>query len=57
MGTEIEECDETQLWLELLSDSGLVKNELLKELLQESGELTAIMIASKNSTIKNQRLK
>lgn len=57
MGTEIEECDETQLWLELLSDSGLVKNELLKELLQESGELTAIMTASKNSAIKNQRLK
>lgn len=55
MGTEIEECDETQLWLELLLDSGLVKNELLKELLKESSELTAIMTSSKNSAIKNQQ--
>lgn len=54
MGTEIEECDETQLWLELLSESAIVKSELLSELLKESGELTAIMTASKNSAIKNQ---
>ncbi len=31
MGTEIEECDETQLWLELLTESGLVKKDLIKE--------------------------
>lgn len=54
MGTEIEECDETQLWLELLVDSGLIKPDLVKDLLKESGELTAIMTASKNSAIKNQ---
>ncbi len=54
MGTEIEECDETQLWLELLVESGLVKPELIKDLLKESGELTAIMTASKNSAINNQ---
>lgn len=54
MGTEVEECDETQLWLELLSESDLVKDALIKELLKESGELTAIMTASKNSAIKNQ---
>lgn len=54
MGTEVEECDETLLWLELLLESGLVKAALLKEILQESRELTAIMTASKNSAIKNQ---
>jgi len=54
MGTVIEESDETQLWLELLSESGLLKSELIRELLQESGELTAIMTKSKDSAIKNQ---
>ena len=54
IGTVIEECDETQLWLELLRDAGLVKAELIKELLLEAGELTAIMTSSKSSAIKNQ---
>jgi four helix bundle protein len=54
MGTVVEEADETQLWLELLSESGLVKTELLIGLLKEPGELTAIMTASKSSAIKNQ---
>ncbi|PIR96516.1 MAG: four helix bundle protein [Candidatus Doudnabacteria bacterium CG10_big_fil_rev_8_21_14_0_10_42_18] len=54
MGTEVEECDETQLWLELLIDSGLVKLQLIHDLLKESGELTAIMTKSKGSAIKNQ---
>lgn len=54
MGTVIEECDETQLWLELLIDSGLVISELAKELLQESTELTAIMTSSKGTAIRNK---
>ena len=54
MGTVVEEADETQLWLELLVESNLVKTELIKELLQEAGELTAIMTSSRNSAIKNQ---
>jgi len=54
IGTVIEEADETQFWLELLKESDLVKPEVIKDLLQESGELTAIMTASKNSAIKNQ---
>lgn len=37
IGTVIEECDETQLWLELLRDAGLVKAELIKELLIRGG--------------------
>jgi len=54
MGTEVEECDETQLWLELLIESALVKSDLIKDLLQESAELTAIMTSSRNSAINNQ---
>ena len=54
MGTEVEECDETQLWLELLIESELIKSALIKNLLDECGELTAIMTASRNSAIKNQ---
>jgi four helix bundle protein len=54
IGTVIEECDETQLWLELLGESGLVKIDLIKDLLLEAGELTAIMTSSKNSAINNQ---
>ena len=54
MGTVVEEADETQLWLELLAESDLVKISFIKDLLQEAGELTAIMTASRNSAIKNQ---
>jgi four helix bundle protein len=54
ISTVVEEADETQFWLELLIESGLVKITLVKDLLQEAGELTAIMTASKNSAIRNQ---
>lgn len=55
IGTVVEEADETQLWLELSVKSGLIKSSLIKDLLQEAGELTAIMTASKNSAINNQK--
>lgn len=54
MGTVVEESDETQHWLELLTESGLLKVDLIKDLLQEAGELTAIMTTSRQSAIKNQ---
>lgn len=57
MNIEVEECDESQLWLELLIESGLVKANIIQQLLAESGELTAIMTASRNSAIKNKRIK
>lgn len=55
IGTVVEESDETQLWLELLVESGLIKLSLIKDLLQEAAELTAIMTSSRNSAIKNQK--
>jgi|SRR5215467_1619861 len=46
LGIVLEEADETQFWVELLIDSGVVSPEKLKALLQESGELVAIFVAS-----------
>lgn len=57
LGIVIEEADETSFWIELLNESGMIQKTLVLELLKESNEITAIMVASKNSAIKNQRLK
>ena len=46
IGITIEEADESQHWLELLSEASLVSSERLKPLLQESNELIAILTAS-----------
>jgi four helix bundle protein len=55
LGIVIEEADETAFWLEILIDSGIVKGSQVVDLLNEANELTAIMVASKNSAIKNQK--
>jgi four helix bundle protein len=44
-----EEADESAYWIELLIDSGIVKKELLSEILKEANELTAIFTASGNT--------
>ncbi len=41
-----EELDETIYWLELLTESGLVKANLLDDLLKENNELLKIIISS-----------
>jgi four helix bundle protein len=46
IGIVREEADETQFWLELLRDSGLVKPQSVEPLLKEAMELTAIFTAS-----------
>jgi four helix bundle protein len=55
IGTVVEEADETQFWLEILVESGVVKPELILDLHQEAKELTAIMTASKVTAINNLR--
>lgn len=40
----LQELEETQYWLELLSESGIVPADLLSSLLQEADELTAIIV-------------
>jgi four helix bundle protein len=44
--TALREADETLYWLELLSESGTVKPELLRELVDEAQQLVAILSAS-----------
>jgi len=46
MTTALREADETLYWLELLSESGLVKPELLGEIIDECNQLVAILAAS-----------
>lgn len=50
----LQELEETTYWLELLADSGIVKAELLSELMKEADELTAILVTSAK-TIKARR--
>jgi four helix bundle protein len=49
IGTVEEESDETVLWLELLSEAGIVPAKKLSALLEEANELTAIMAASRKT--------
>jgi four helix bundle protein len=54
-----EECDESLFWLEMILESGLLKeSELLKSLLKEADELTAIFTAiGKTSRMKRRNQK
>ncbi len=49
VGTVVEEADETVFWLELLIETGIVKQEQLENLLIEANELLAIFAASQNT--------
>ncbi len=53
-GTVLEEADESAFWIELLVDSGKLRPDKAKRLLQEANELTAIAISSINTARKNQ---
>jgi four helix bundle protein len=42
----LQELEETQYWLELLMESGIVRRELLTDICEEANELTSILVAS-----------
>jgi len=52
IGIVVEEVDEAVLWLELLTESGIISREKTEELLREARELTAVFAASQR-TAKN----
>lgn len=52
LGIVIEEADESAFWLELIIESGLMKEELINPLLKETNELISIMVSS-SKTAKN----
>jgi four helix bundle protein len=45
----VEESDETLYWLELIQETGMVKAELLRDIISEANELVAIMLASRKT--------
>ena len=49
MGIVVEEADEAILWLELMTESGIVSPAKTDALLQEAKELTAIFAASQRT--------
>ncbi len=54
LGVVEEEADESAFWMELIIESGLIKESLVSELLKEANEVTAIMAASRISASKSQ---
>jgi len=53
LGIVIEEADETQLWLELIIDAGLLSATRVQPLLEEANELVAIFVTSRKSASSN----
>src|SRR5438477_13120865 len=56
IGIVAEEADESVLWTELLTESGIVKQKKAWELLTEAKELAAIFTASQQTSKKGSRL-
>ena len=54
MGITEEEADESQYWLELIVESGLLLRERVSALIREADELTAIFCATGRSAKKNR---
>ncbi len=46
----LEEADESYFWLEFIIDEALLKEDLIRPLLKEAGELTSIFMASRKTT-------
>jgi four helix bundle protein len=55
MGIVEEEADESAFWLELIVESGLMKEELVKDLLDEADQIVAIMVSSINTARGHKR--
>lgn len=53
----IEETDETMFWIEILSESGIVSPNLLKDLYSENEEILKIMVASRITASKKEKNK
>ncbi len=49
-----EEADESAFWLEMISESNIIKRNRLDALLQEANELTAIFTSSSKTAKKKQ---
>lgn len=57
IGTVLEEADESLLWIELILETGLLRQARCQLLLEEAGELVAIFAATRKSALAKANLK
>jgi four helix bundle protein len=50
----IEEADESMFWLEILSESGIIKPTLLQDIIHETEEIIKILVAARKTIKQNQ---
>jgi four helix bundle protein len=55
LGIVEEQADESQGWIELIADAGLIPKERVASLLQEAHELTAMTVASIKTARNNAK--
>ena len=55
MGIVEEEADETIYWIELLIESGIIKKSRVEELLDEAGQIVAIVVSSIKTARNNKK--
>ncbi|MEK7442438.1 MAG: four helix bundle protein, partial [Chloroflexota bacterium] len=53
VGIAIEEADESLYWLEIITESGLLPDKQLSELMKEGDEIVAILTASSQTAKRN----
>ena len=53
----IEETDETMFWLEIISETGIIAADLMKDLYSENEEILKIMVASRLTALKRDKYK
>jgi four helix bundle protein len=56
IGIVVEEADETVFWLEMLTEAGLVRAELLGDIISEANQLVAIFSASQLTVKRGFRI-
>jgi hypothetical protein len=57
MGVVEEESDESTYWMEIIVDSGLMKEALISDLLKESREITVIIVSPINTARRRAKKK
>jgi len=50
LGIVVEEIDETQFWLELIVDAGLLPSSRMEAILDEANQLTSIFVSARKTS-------
>lgn len=57
LGVAEEEADESAFWMEVIIEAGLLERALVQPLLDEAEEIVAIMVSSRKSLNRSDKLK